>query len=77
MTLREITPEWFERFNKILNVNDEDIIHTLYSEINDYKKCIVGEAYGYDPSYVIQKLKRYCQECTAICSNFSYGLTIQ
>jgi len=28
--------------NKILNVNDEDIIYTLYSEINDYKKCIVG-----------------------------------
>ena len=74
LTLREITPEWFDRLNKILNVNDEDIIYTLYSEINDYKKCIVGEAYGYDSSYVIQRTKRNCQECTAMSGNFSYVL---
>ena len=35
LTLREITPEWFDRLNKILNVNDETsyIRSTLKSTI--------------------------------------------
>ncbi len=32
------------------------------------------EAYGYDSSYVIQRTKRNCQECTAMSGNFSYVL---
>jgi hypothetical protein len=76
LTLRDIAPQWFERLNKILSENDnnDDIAHRLYSEINDYKRCIVGEAYGYDQSYVIQRTKRNCHECTAISGNFSYTL---
>ena len=64
LSLRDITPQWFERLNKILNENDNekgDIVYRLYSEINDYKKCIVGEAYGYDQSYVTQGTKKSCQ----------------
>jgi hypothetical protein len=41
---------------------------------NNYKKCIVGGAHGYHPSYVIQRTKRNCQECTVISGNFSYVL---
>ena len=74
LTLRDITPQWFERLNKILNENGEEIVHSLYSEINDYKRCIVGEAYGYDASYVIQGTEKNCQECTAISGKFSYVL---
>jgi len=76
LTLRDIAPQWFERLNKIINENgsDDDIVYGLYSEINDYKRCIVGEAYGYDQSYAIQGTKRNCQECTAISGNFSYAL---
>jgi hypothetical protein len=75
LTIRDIAPQWFERLSKILKENDnEDIIHKLYSEINDYRRCIVGEAYGYDESYVIQGTERYCQECTNISGNFSYIL---
>jgi hypothetical protein len=75
LALRDITPQWFELINKILKDNDsEDIIFRLYFEINDYKRCIIGEAYGYDESYVIQGTKRYCEECTAISGNFSYAL---
>ena len=76
LTLKDITPQWFERLNKIINENgnDEDIVYGLYSEINDYKRCIVGEAYGYDQSYAIQGTNRNCQECTAISGNFSYAL---
>ena len=29
LTLREITPEWFDRLNKILNVNDGHHIYAL------------------------------------------------
>ena len=77
LTLRDIAPQWFERLNKILNENDnndDDMVYRLYTEINDYKRCIVGEAYGYDQSYVIQGTKRNCHECTAISGNFSYTL---
>ena len=28
LTLRDITPQWFERLNKILNENDKGIIHS-------------------------------------------------
>lgn len=76
LTLKDITPQWFERLNKIINENgnDDGIAYGLYSEINDYKRCIVGEAYGYDQSYAIQGTNRNCQECTAISGNFSYAL---
>ncbi len=77
LTLRDIAPQWFEILNKILNENNvEDIIFGLYSEINDYKRCIVGEAYGYDSSYVIQGTKKNCQECVAMSGNFSYVLRL-
>ena len=64
ITLRDIAPEWFETLSKILNANgnDDDIVIRLYSQINDYKKCVVGEAYGYDQSYVIQGTNGTCQE---------------
>jgi hypothetical protein len=77
LIFRDITPQWFEWLNKISkeeNDNDEETLFRLYYEINDYKKCIIGEAYGYDESYIIQGTKRYCQECTALSGNFSYVL---
>jgi hypothetical protein len=77
LVFRDITPQWFERLNKISkeeNGNNDETLFRLYYEINDYKRCIIGEAYGYDESYVIQGTKRYCQECTAISGNFSYAL---
>ena len=72
LTLRDIAPQWFKILNE--NGNDENIVYRLYSEINDYKKCVVGEAYGYDQSYVMQGTKRTCQECTTISGNFSYAI---
>jgi hypothetical protein len=74
LALKEITPQWFQRLNKILNENDVDLVYDLYSEINDYARCIVGEAYGFDSSYIIQGTKKNCQECLAISGKFSYTL---
>jgi len=77
LTFRDITPQWFEWLNKISKEekdDDDETLFRLYFEINDYKRCIIGEAYGYDESYVIQGTKRYCQVCIALSGNFSYAL---
>lgn len=68
MTFRDITPQWFEWLNKTSKEekDDDETLFRLYFEINDYKRCIIGEAYGYDESYVIQGTKRYCQVCIAL-----------
>jgi hypothetical protein len=80
--LKDISPKWFERLNKILGENnnkkenESDIIHKLYPEINSYEKCVVGEAYGYDSSYAIEGTKKRCQQCAALSGNFSYYLRL-
>ena len=74
---KDISPQWFERLNKILDEdnkkeNEDEVIHKLYSEINSYEKCVVGDAYGYDSSYVIEGTKKRCQQCVTLSGNFSY-----
>jgi hypothetical protein len=74
---KDISPQWFERLNKILDEdnkkeNEDEVIHKLYPEINSYEKCVVGEVYGYDSSYVIEGTKKRCQQCVALSVNFSY-----
>lgn len=46
---------------------------TLYSDISDYKKCIVGEAYGYSPSYVLYGTINHCMKCTGFSHDFAYA----
>jgi hypothetical protein len=78
---KDISPQWFERLSKILDEdnkkeNKDEIVHKLYPEINSYEKCVVGEAYGYDSSYVIEGTKKRCQQCVALSGNFSYYLRL-
>jgi uroporphyrinogen-III decarboxylase len=79
---KDISPQWFEKLNKILDEgnnkkeNEDEIIHKLYHEINSYEKCVVGEAYGYDSSYVIEGTRKRCQQCVALSGNFSYYLRL-
>jgi hypothetical protein len=35
---------------------------------------VVGEAYGYDSSYVIEGAKKRCRQCVALSGSFSYYL---
>lgn len=79
--LKDISPQWFEKLHKILGEdnkkeNEDEIIHKLYPEINSYEKCMVGEAYGYDSSYVIEGAKKRCQQCVVLSGNFSYYLRL-
>lgn len=46
---------------------------TMYSDISDYKKCIVGEAYGYSPSYVLYGTINHCMKCTGFSHDFAYA----
>jgi hypothetical protein len=47
LTLNPV-PQWFERLSKLLheNVDTDNFLWNHYSEINSYKGCAVGEAYG-------------------------------
>jgi hypothetical protein len=62
---KHIVPQWFERLNKLFheNVDTDYFLWKHYSEINSYKECVVGEAYGYDSSYAVAKSKNACQNC--------------
>ena len=50
ITFEEIAPDLSKQLNKLTIAKgisyEKDAI---YSDINDYKKCVVGEAYGYSP----------------------------
>ena len=47
IAFEEIAPDWSKRLNKLTTPKgisyEKD---SMYSDISDYKKCIVGEAYG-------------------------------
>ena len=45
---------------------------SIFSDIIDYKTCIVGEAYGFSPSYALYGTVNHCMNCTALSSEFAY-----
>jgi hypothetical protein len=71
LTFEEIAPDWSKRLNKLTAANgisyEKD---PIYSDINDYEKCIVGEAYGYRSSYVIYGTIDYCRKCSGFSHDF-------
>lgn len=80
LEFENIVPQWFERLSKLLNENGnenvDDLLRKLYPEINSYHKCVLGEAYGYDSSYIRGESKNGCQECSNLSSNFSYYIRV-
>ena len=56
LEFKDIVPQWFEKLDKLLHENDSEIVNDilwkLYPEINSYDKCVLGEAYGYESSYI-------------------------
>jgi hypothetical protein len=79
ITFEEIAPDWSKRLNKLTTAKgttakgisyEKD---TMYSDISDYKKCIVGEAYGYSPSYVLYGTINHCMKCTGFSHDFAYA----
>jgi hypothetical protein len=74
ITFEEIAPDWSKRLNKLTTAKGISYEKgTLYSDISDYKKCIIGEAYGYSPSYVIYGTPNHCMKCTGFSHDFAYA----
>jgi hypothetical protein len=71
LTFEEIAPDWSKRLNKLAAAKgisyEKD---PIYSDINDYGKCIVGEAYGYRSSYIIYGTVDYCRKCSGLSHDF-------
>lgn len=80
LEFKDIVPQWFEKLDKLLYENDsnivDDILRKLYPEINSYHKCVLGEAYGYESSYIQSESKNLCQKCSNLSGNFSYYIRV-
>ena len=46
---------------------------SIFSDIIDYKTCIVEEAYGFSPSYALYGSVNHCMICTALSREFAYS----
>lgn len=77
ITFDELAPNWSKRLDKLIATkgtsHEKDL---LYDDLNDYKKCIVGEAYGYNPSYVLYGTNNHCIKCTGFSRDFVYALKV-
>ena len=69
LTLKDISPKWFERlFSEKKNLPFPLSPSWLkwYFELDSPSKCVIGEAHGYTSSY-----ERTCEECNRI--GWSFG----
>jgi hypothetical protein len=73
ITFEDIAPSWSKRL-AILTVVKGSFYEkeSIFSDIIDYKTCIVGEAYGFTPSYALYGTVNHCMNCTALSSEFAY-----
>ena len=61
LTLKEISPKWFERLfgrEKKLPFPLSPVWLKWYFELDSPARCVIGEAYGYTSSY-----EETCKEC--------------
>src|SRR6266487_1184815 len=61
LTLKEIAPNWAKRLEHTLPLPLSLTWLKWYYEFDHPSKCIVGEAYGYRPTYLNE-----CKECDNI-----------
>lgn len=63
LTLKEIAPKWAERLDQKNNLPFPLSLTWLkwYYELDHPSKCVVGEAYGYCPTY-----QKECKRCDTL-----------
>lgn len=69
LTLKDISPKWFERlFSKKMNLPFplSPMWFKWYFELDSPAKCVIGEAHGYTSSYELT-----CKECNRL--GWSFG----
>jgi len=77
LTFEEIAPDWSERLNKLTTAKGVSYENnSIDSDINDYEKCVVGEAYGHRPSYVIYGTPDYCARCSGLSHDFVHAAKV-
>jgi hypothetical protein len=74
ITFEDIAPRWSKRL-AMLTVVKGSLYEkeSIFSDIIDYKTCIVGEAYRFSPSYAIYGSVNHCMKCTALSREFAYA----
>lgn len=72
-TLADISPKWYSRlFMHELPTPFSFTWLKWYFELKMASKCVVGEAYGYDPSYLIR-----CSDCDDFGWKFMMYFTLR
>jgi hypothetical protein len=72
-TLADISPKWYSRlFRQELPTPFSITWLKWYFELKIASKCVVGEAYGYDPSYLI-----HCSDCDDFGWKFMMFFTLR
>jgi hypothetical protein len=74
ITFEDIAPRWSKRL-AMLTVVKGSLYEkeSIFSDIIDYKTCIVGEAYRFSPSYALYGSVNHCMKCTALSREFAYA----
>jgi hypothetical protein len=74
ITFEDIAPRWSKRL-AMLTVVKGSLYEkeSIFSDIIDYKTCIVGEAYRFSPSYALYGSVNHCMKCTALSRVFAYA----
>jgi hypothetical protein len=74
ITFEDIAPRWSKRL-AMLTVVKGSLYEkeSIFSDIIDYKTCIVGEAYRFSPSYALYGSVNHCMKCTTLSRVFAYG----
>jgi hypothetical protein len=74
ITFEDIAPRWSKRLAMLMVVKGSFYEkESIFSDIIDYKTCIVGEAYGFSPSYALYGSVNHCMRCTALSREFAYA----
>ena len=74
ITFEDIAPRWSKRLAMLMVVKGSFYEkESIFSDIIDYKTCIVGEAYGFSPSYALYGSDNHCMTCTSLSREFAYA----
>ena len=61
ITFEDIAPRWSKRLTMLTVVKGSFYEkESIFSDTIDYKTCIVGEAYGFSPSYALYGSVNHC-----------------
>ena len=74
ITFEDIAPSWSKRLAMLTVVKGSFYEkESIFSDIIDYKTCIVGEAYRFSPSYALYGSVNHCMKCNALSREFAYA----